>query len=106
MQSAELGCGEAQSYLAYCYLNGYYVKRSKKKAFKWMERSVNNGMKEHLLRLAYCYERGIGTKKDEKKAYDTYKVLAKDGNRFAEMKVAEFESIGFFDYYSPKLNLK
>lgn len=106
MQAAELGSGEAQSYLAYCYLNGYYVKRSKKKAFKWMERSVNNGVKEHLLRLAYCYERGIGTKKDEKKAYDTYKVLAKDGNRFAEMKVAEFESIGFFDYYSPKLNLK
>lgn len=90
-QAADNNLLAAQKFLADCYRDGHYVKKSKKRMVKYLTICAQQGDEQSLLRLARCYERGIGVKRNEQKAYEYYKLLTNKGNAYATKKVYEYE---------------
>ena len=103
LSAAEGGLLEAQRYLADCYREGYYVKKSKKRMASCLAVCAEQGDEQSLLRLARCYERGIGVKEDREKSYSYYLELAQMGNEYAQKKVHEYEYYGDFLFDRTKL---
>lgn len=103
LSAAEGGQLKAQRYLADCYREGYYVKKSKKRMASCLTVCAEQGDEQSLLRLARCYERGIGVKEDRKKSYSYYQQLAQKGNGYAQKKVREYEYYGDFLFDRTKL---
>lgn len=103
LSAAEGGQLKAQRYLADCYREGYYVKKSKKRMASCLTVCAEQGDEQSLLRLARCYERGIGVKEDRKKSYSYYQQLAQKGNEYAQKKVREYEYYGDFLFDRTKL---
>ncbi len=75
-KSMELGYSKAAIKLSELYLNGFGVRKSKKKAFKYLEFAVKLNDINALPQLGDFYLEGIGVKKDEKKAYSLYEIAA------------------------------
>ena len=94
--AAQQGLLAAQKYLADCYRDGHYVRKSKKRMAEYITICAQQGDEQSLLRLARCYERGIGVKEDRKKSYSYYQQLAQKGNGYAQKKVREYEYYGDF----------
>ena len=101
--AAQQGLLAAQKYLADCYRDGHYVRKSKKRMAEYIAICAQQGDEQSLLRLARCYERGIGVKEDRKKSYSYYQQLAQKGNGYAQKKVREYEYYGDFLFDRTKL---
>ena len=96
-KAAKLGNTDAQYRLAQFYEDGYYVKKSKKKAFNWYLHAANSGHPEAAEKVARMYEKGKGTKKDDKKAAAWYRVALEYGSQTAKEKVEWYNMFRFFN---------
>ncbi|MBR5829146.1 MAG: sel1 repeat family protein, partial [Bacteroidaceae bacterium] len=88
---------DAQYKLAQCYEKGWYVKKSKKKAFNWYLRAANQGHPEAMERVGYCYEKGRGVKKDEHRAAKWYRLAEQNGQEYARKKMEWYNALHFFE---------
>ncbi len=95
-RAAEKNNAEAQHLLAQYYESGYYVKRSKKKAFYWYLRAANEGYSAAYEKVGECYEKGRGTERNDHKAAKYYKLAAEEGNTTAKEKMAWYNMFKFF----------
>lgn len=96
-RAAEAGNTLAQYQLARFYENGYYVRKSKKKAFKWYLQAAGKFHPLAMERVAECYEKGRGTKKDEHKAAYWYSLALKYGSELAQQKMEWYNIFRFFE---------
>ena len=96
-KAAKLGNTNAQYRLAQFYEDGYYVKKSKKKAFSWYLHAANGGHPQAAEKVAHMYEKGKGTKKDDKKAAAWYRVALEYGSQTAKEKVEWYNMFRFFN---------
>ena len=96
-KAAKLGNRDAQYRLAQFYEDGYYVKKSKKKAFNWYLHAANSGHPKAAEKVAYMYEKGKGTKRDDKKAASWYRVALEHGSTTAKEKVEWYNMFRFFN---------
>ena len=94
--AAEKGHVLAQYKLARFYETGYYVKRSKKRAFNWYLHAANNNHPQAIERVAYCYEKGWGTKKNERFAANWYRLARERGSALAREKMEWYDIFRFF----------
>ena len=88
---------DAQYKLAQCYEKGWYVKKSKKKAFNWYLRAANQGHPEAMELVGYCYEKGRGVKKDEHRAAKWYRLAEQNGQEYARKKMEWYNALHFFE---------
>ena len=95
--AAKLGNADAQYRLAQFYENGYYVKKSKKKAFNWYLHAANNNHPQAMEKVAYCYEKGRGTKRQDDKAARWYRAAMQHGSVAAKEKVEWYKMFRFFE---------
>ncbi|MBO5807656.1 MAG: SEL1-like repeat protein [Bacteroidaceae bacterium] len=95
-KAAKLGNTDAQYRLAQFYEDGYYVKKSKKRAFNWYLHAAYNGHPEAAEKVAHMYEKGKGTKRDDKKAAAWYRVALEHGSQTAKEKVEWYDMFRFF----------
>ena len=95
-KAAEKNNAEAQHLLAQYYESGYYVKKSKKKAFYWYLRAANEGNSAATLKVAQCYEKGRGTKQSDFEAAKWYRIAEEQGNEYAKEKMAWYNLFHFF----------
>ena len=95
-KAAKLGNADAQYRLAQFYEDGYYVKRSNKKAFNWYLHAANGGHPEAAEKVAHMYEKGKGTKRDDQKAAAWYRVALEHGSNTAKEKVEWYNMFRFF----------
>lgn len=98
-KAAENNNLEAQYLLAQYYESGYYVKRSKKKAFYWYLRAANDGYKKAFAKVAVCYEKGYGVEQNDHVAAKWYRKAAELGNQEAIEKMAWYDMFKFFGKY-------
>lgn len=78
---AESGDAESQNdFGLICEMNG-----KKEDAFRWFEKSANQGWVEAEYNLARCYGLGIGCQKDQSKAAEIYKKSANKGNKDSQI---------------------
>ena len=96
-KAAKLGNADAQYRLAQFYEDGYYVKKSKKKAFNWYLHAANGGHPEAAEKVAHMYEKGKGTKRDDQKAAAWYRVALEHGSNTAKEKVEWYNMFRFFN---------
>ena len=96
--AAQQGLLAAQKYLADCYRDGHYVRKSKKRMAEYIAICAQQGDEQSLLRLARCFELGIGIKRNAGKAYEYYKQLGEKGCEYARKKVFEYEYYGDFGF--------
>lgn len=96
--AAQQGLLAAQKYLADCYRDGHYVRKSKKRMAEYIAICAQQGDEQSLLRLARCLELGIGIKRNAGKAYEYYKQLGEKGYEYARKKVFEYEYYGDFGF--------
>ena len=66
--------------LAWCYENGYGVKKDQKKALWLMEQAVEMGNLVAACNLGYSYEIGQGVEKDVEQAIALYKMAYEKGS--------------------------
>jgi TPR repeat protein len=95
-KAAKLGNTDAQYRLAQFYEDGYYVKKSKKRAFSWYLRAANSGHPEAAEKVARMYEKGKGTKRDDQKAAAWYRVAMEHGSQTAKEKIDWYNMFRFF----------
>ena len=95
-KAAKLGNANAQYRLAQFYEDGYYVRKSKKKAFNWYLHAANGGHPEAAEKVARMYEKGKGTKRDDQKAAAWYRVALEHGSQTAKEKVEWYNMFRFF----------
>lgn len=78
---AESGDAESQNdFGLICEMNG-----KKEDAFRWFEKSANQGWVEAEYNLARCYGLGIGCQKDPSKAAEIYKKSAGKGDKGSQV---------------------
>ena len=102
-RAADQGILAAQKYLADCYRDGHYVKKSRKRMAEFLSICAQQDDAQCMLRLARCYECGIGIKKNREKAYEYYRKLKEKGHEYAIRKVREYENYGDFSFDRTKL---
>ena len=96
-KAAKLGNTNAQYRLAQFYEDGYYVKKSMKKAFNWYLHAANGGHPVAAEKVARMYEKGKGTKRDDQKAAAWYRVALEHGSTAAKEKVEWYNMFRFFN---------
>jgi TPR repeat protein len=96
-KAAKLGNTDAQYRLAQFYEDGYYVKKSKKRAFNWYLHAANSGHPEAAEKVARMYEKGKGTKRDDQKAAAWYRVAMEHGSQTAKEKIDWYNIFRFFN---------
>lgn len=74
-KAARRGNAQAQSMLAYQYLEGQGVEEDREKAYEWYREAAMQGLPEAQGNLGYLYGAGRGTEQDDIKAY-AWTVLA------------------------------
>lgn len=79
--AADAGDADAQLSLAYMYLRGEGVEQDYEKAFKWTEKSAEQGLAQAQNELGRAYEQ---MKQDYNKAIEWYKKAAAQGYRDAQ----------------------
>lgn len=72
-----------QDFSSCTYFKKVITKRDEEQAFKWMERSANNGFSRAEGDLGYFYNNGIGVDQDNKKAVEWYKRAKNKGDAIA-----------------------
>ena len=82
--------------MAQYYENGYYVRKSKKKAFYWYLRAANNGHTAVYENVAECYEKGRGVKQSDHAAAKWYRLAEQLGSQTAKEKMAWYNMFKFF----------
>ena len=95
-KAAKLGNTDAQYRLAQFYEDGYYVKKSNKRAFNWYLRAANGGHPEAAEKVAHMYEKGKGTKRNDQKAAAWYRVALEHGSQTAKEKIDWYNMFRFF----------
>ena len=95
-KAAKLGNTDAQYRLAQFYEDGYYVKKSNKRAFNWYLHAANNGHPEAAEKVARMYEKGKGTKRDDQKAAAWYRIAMEHGSQTAKEKIDWYNMFRFF----------
>ena len=95
-KAAKLGNTDAQYRLAQFYEDGYYVKKSNKRAFNWYLRAANSGHPEAAEKVARMYEKGKGTKRDDQKAAAWYRIAMEHGSQTAKEKIDWYNMFRFF----------
>lgn len=95
-KAAEKNNLEAQHLLAQYYESGYYVKKSKKKAFYWYLRAANDGHTAVYEKVAECYEKGRGVKQSDHTAAIWYRKAEQLGSQTAKEKMAWYNMFKFF----------
>ena len=95
-KAAKLGNIDAQYRLAQFYEDGYYVKKSKKKAFNWYLHAANGGHSQAAEKVARMYEKGKGTKRNDQKAAAWYRVAMEHGSQTAKEKIDWYNMFRFF----------
>ena len=95
-RAAEKNNIEAQHLLAQYYENGYYVRKSKKKAFYWYLRAANEGHTAVYEKVAECYEKGRGVKQSDHAAAKWYRLAEQLGSQTAKEKMAWYNMFKFF----------
>ena len=96
-KAAKLGNTDARYRLAQFYEDGYYVKKSNKRAFNWYLRAANSGHPEAAEKVARMYEKGKGTKRDDQKAAAWYRVAMEHGSQTAKEKIDWYNMFRFFN---------
>lgn len=96
-RAAEKEHAEAQFRLGQFYESGKYVRKSKKKAFKWYHLAATQGHVEAMERVGYCYEKGRGVKKNEPIAASWYRLAELGGNERAKKKMEWYNLLHFFE---------
>ncbi len=95
-RAAEKNNLEAQHLLAKYYESGYYVKKSKKKAFYWYLRAANDGHTAVYEKVAECYEKGRGVEQNDHTAAKWYRLAEQFGSQTAKEKMAWYNMFKFF----------
>ncbi|GBC07809.1 hypothetical protein RclHR1_07700002 [Rhizophagus clarus] len=70
--------------LGRCYEYGMGVDKNDKLAFKYYQKSAEQGHIDGKFRLGNCFDKGIGTDINKKRAFELYKEVAGEGNNFAQ----------------------
>lgn len=96
-RAANAGHTKAQFKLAQFYDKGIYVRKSRKRAFRWYLAAAHKMHPVAMERVAYCYEKGRGTKKSEFSALYWYNLAQKQGSGYAEQKVKWYNTFHFFE---------
>ncbi len=96
-KAAEKGHVLAQYKLGRFYDTGYYVRKSRKKAFKWYVEAANKMHLQAMERVAYCYEKGRGTKKNERSAVYWYRVAEDSGSQMAKERMYRYNLLHFLE---------
>lgn len=73
LQAAQMGLPIAMYNVGYAYQHGEGTPVDKDKAFYWVSRSAEEGVKEGICQLGYFYMNGIGTKQDYQKAAEYFR---------------------------------
>lgn len=95
-KAAEKNNTKAQHQLAQYYESGYYVKKSKKKAFYWYLRAANEGHTDVYEKVAQCYEKGYGVKNSDFEAAKWYRLAEEQGSQTAKEKMIWYNTFHFF----------
>ena len=72
-----------QDFSSCTYFKKSIIKRDKEQAFKWIEKSANNGFSRAESDLGYFYDNGIGVDTDYEKAVQWYKKAKSKGDAIA-----------------------
>ena len=83
-KSAEQGNAVAQSWLGFCYENGFGVSKDFSEAFKWYKKSAEQGNAFSQNELGEFYYNGTGVSKDLTEAFKWFKKSAEQGNAVAQ----------------------
>lgn len=92
--SAEAGDTQAQADLAAAFvglggsLNEAGPEKDYEEAFKWSQKSAENGNLDGVYALALCYDRGRGTEEDAEKGYELFKKAAEAGHAPSQWNLA------------------
>jgi TPR repeat protein len=76
-------CSASQYCLGVCYHDGITVLKNEEEAFKWYERSAEQGNARGQGIIGYCYGEGFGVGTDEAKAMKYYRLAAAQGETVA-----------------------
>lgn len=113
LKASAFGSAEADYYLGELSFNGLGVKKDRKKALEFTQRSIDKGFEMANWRMGWVYETGAGMKRDTgkaveyyKKALETIKKLAANGDPEAMGNLASYYGMGRSIPKSNTLSLK
>ncbi|MCI6654991.1 MAG: sel1 repeat family protein [Clostridium sp.] len=92
----------------------YYNNKQYEKAYEWLNKAEKKGHKNARRLLARMYENGEFVDKNEKRAYKLYKLLAKEGDARAQLKIGDYckkekkydEASKYYDMAAQKNNIE